>query len=516
MHTPWHRQLHARLRLGKRRLLMLLLGLITAVEFFENAMFVFAASHVMGGIDASPREFALVQAAYAVGSMLMIVKQQWLTRHYGYRHYLVASLALFVLGALGSAASGSLIALALARFVQGVGGGALFTSSRILVNLLFAPADRPRALKYFMLQIFSASAFGPAVAALCVESLGWQSIFLVAIPPALLALALCWLLLPEMPRSEAAGAYSAWPLLLFAAAVICLQLMLSQARYDFFAHPLRLLLMTVAGGALLAGFLWQQYRHPDPILHVRELNSPVYLAGLALYFLHYFLSNFSGYLFPVFAEQALALPLRTVGWLNSAAGIVGVAVALAYVSWGRRLPSKKPLMLLGALAMAVTAWWFAALPANATPGTLLPGLLAKGLFSVLLVLPVAGLTFRELGDQRFAHGYQGKNLMRQIAGSIATAVAAVLMHNRQFAVQSELSVTLSPARPDVAGWVDSFARSLQQHGLTTEQAHSGALAELARLTQQQAQLIACQDLYRLLIAFALLTALVVMVQRKLQ
>ena len=70
----------------KQWLLMLLLGGLVAMEFLENGMFVFASSHILGGIGVAPREFAQVQAAYAVGSMLMIAMQQWLSRHFGYRH----------------------------------------------------------------------------------------------------------------------------------------------------------------------------------------------------------------------------------------------------------------------------------------------------------------------------------------------------------------------------------------------------------------------------------------------
>ena len=119
MSSAWHAD--------RKRLLMLLLGLIVGVEFLENGMFVFAASHVVGGIDAAPREFAQVQAAYAIGSMSMIVLQQWLSRHFGYRRYLSAALGLFALGTLGCAAANDLRVLTLARLVQGFGGGALFT-----------------------------------------------------------------------------------------------------------------------------------------------------------------------------------------------------------------------------------------------------------------------------------------------------------------------------------------------------------------------------------------------------
>ncbi|WP_035056086.1 MFS transporter [Andreprevotia chitinilytica] len=508
-------RLSARIRHEKKRLLMALLGLITAVEFLENLMFVFAASHIVGGIDAAPREFAQVQAAYAIGSMLMIVKQQWLAKRFGYRRYLSGALALFVVGALASAASHNLIELTGARFMQGVGGGALFTSSRILINVMFPSAERPRALKYFMVMIFGASAVAPALAASLVETHGWEWVFYGAVPPAMLALAGCWFLLPETERDSSPVKYDAWPLMLFAVAIVSLQLMLSQTRYDFFAHSGRLVLLALLGSALLAGFLWQQYRHPDPLLHVRELHSSVYLTGLGLYFLHYFLSNFSSYLFPVYAEQALGMPLVTVGWLNTFAGVIGLGVAYGYVKFGRCFPNKKPLMLVGALAMALTAWLFARMPPDATPAALMPALLTKGFFSVLLVMPVAGLTFRELGDERFAHGYQGKNLMRQIAGSISTAIAAVLMQNRQFAVRQEISARLTPDHLQVASWLDTMQHALAARGFAQEQAHAGALAELARVVERQAQLIACEDLYLFLAAAALVTAMVVGVQRKL-
>ncbi|MGT2489936.1 hypothetical protein ACU4GD_03850 [Cupriavidus basilensis] len=42
---------------------MLLLALPRQWNSLENIMFVFASSHIVGGVDADPRSFALVQAA---------------------------------------------------------------------------------------------------------------------------------------------------------------------------------------------------------------------------------------------------------------------------------------------------------------------------------------------------------------------------------------------------------------------------------------------------------------------
>ncbi|QHI97012.1 MFS transporter [Xylophilus rhododendri] len=470
----WHRD--------KQRLLMLLLGLLVGLEFLENGMFVFAASYIVGGVHAAPREFAQAQAAYAIGSMVMIVLQQWLSRHFGYRRYLTVSLAIFLAGALASAASQDILQLSAARLVQGFGGGALFTSSRVLIPMLFGAKERGLAVKHYMLILFGMSACAPLMAAGFVEGWGWRWIFLAILPLGALAMAGCWRLLPDgAGRGGEPVRWAVTPLLMVAVALTLLQLGLSLAPYDVFARPAPLAAMAVAGAALLLAFLWQQWRHHEPLLRLRELRNPVYGMGLLLYFLHYLLSNASNYLFPIFAEHGLGFPLAAVGWMASFSALVSLAVAYGYIKLAAKMPNKKPMMTAGAAALAVAALMFALLPSDASAWALLPGLIAKGMFGVMLVLPVAGLTFRSLSDEAFAHGYQSKNLMRQLAGSFSGAMAAIALENRQIA-----------------------------HGAPA--AMDGALSVAA----QQTLLHSCQQLYGVLALLALAAAAVVLLQRQLK
>ncbi|SFM45491.1 MFS transporter [Variovorax sp. OV329] len=501
----------------RKRLLMLLLGLTVGVEFLENGMFVFAASHIVGGIDAAPREFAQVQAAYAIGSMTMIVLQQWLSRHFGYRRYLSAALALFMLGGLACAGAQDLPQLTLARLLQGFGGGALFTSCRVLVPMLFGPRDRPRALKDFMMVAFALSAAGPLLSAALVEHWGWRWVFLASLPLAALAMAGAWWLMPDNAgRGGEPVRWAAGPLLLFAAAVTLVQMGLAQARFEAFAHPARLAITALCGLGLLAWFFAHQLRHDEPLVRLRELGHPVYLAGLGLYFVHYCLAGASGYVFPIYAERGLGIPLITAGWLNTFSALVTLAAAWAYIKRGARLPRKKPLMAAGALALAVAAWMLSSMPPEAPAGALLFALAAKGVFGALLVLPVAGLTFRDLGDERFAHGYQSKNLMRQVAGTFASALAAITLQDRQFANASQIASHIDTSSPQASNWLDGLQASLTAQGLSSGEAHHAAMASLSRLVDQQALLMSCGDLYRLLAALALGAAVVILVQRRLK
>ncbi|WP_454767131.1 MFS transporter [Cupriavidus campinensis] len=494
---------------------MMLLALATSVEFLENIMFVFASSHIVGGIDADPRSFALVQAAYAVGSMLMILKQQWLAQRFGYRYYLTGSLLLFMAGTLGAATSAGLPQMVAARFVQGVGGGALFTSCRILLNLMFGPADRPRAIRIFMLGIFGASALGPAFAAELVEHGVWQDVFYGVLPFAALATLGAWLLLPDAEARDDMEGPALGPLLLFGVAIVALQASLTEARFDLFSHPARVVVIAGAALALLGGFLWHQWHHATPVLRLRALRQPVYLTGLVMYFVYYMVSNLSGYVFPIYAEQALRFPLATTGWLNTLAAAISLVGIWCYLRVARRITHKKPVMVAGLLLMAAAMAWFSFMPPDVGPSALVPGLVGKGLFGVMVIIPIAGLTFRSLAGDDFAHGYRSKNLIRQIASSFASALGAVLLQNRQFAVHTSLSQAIGQRPAEATHWMETAQAALTARGFDAGEAHVGALVQLAAIVEQQARLIACEDLYRLIAVLALVAAIGMFAQRQL-
>ena len=501
----------------KQQLLMWLLGALVGMEFLENGMFVFASSHILGGIGVAPREFAQVQASYAIGSMLMIALQQWLTRHFGYRHYLLAALLLYGCGDFASASAGNLAELTTARLVQGMGGGAFFISSRVLIPLLFSIQLRPRATRIFMLSIFSVGAIGPALSAWLVDNWGWPWVFWIVLPlAALLALGVRWLLPRHLGRSRAPVQFSVAPVFMFALAIGCVQWSFSEARYELFDRPEHLVLVVLAGVLLLGLFGLHQWRHDEPLLHLRDLTHPGYLVGIGLYALYYFVVNFSNYLFPQYAEQGLGIPLVATGALNSFSAGIGFVAAILYTKYSSKVENKRPLMVTGCVSMALACWWLSKIAPDAPASALLGALVIKGIFGVLMVLPVAALTFRALGEALFAKGYQSKNIVRQMMASFASAAAAVALQDRQFAVHTRLVERLTPDNQAAASWLAQVQATFERLGYATGQAREAALAQMSAVVSHQSFFMACQNLYEWLALVSALAAVVVLAQRRLK
>ncbi|MBF5004953.1 MFS transporter [Diaphorobacter caeni] len=509
----WQHFLHRE----KQLLLMWLLGALAGMEFLENGMFVFASSHILGGIGVAPREFAQVQAAYAIGSMLMIAMQQWLSRHFGYRHYLLAALLLYALGDLASASAGNLAELTTARLVQGLGGGAFFISTRVLIPMLFSPALRPKATRVYMLSIFGVGAVGPVLSAWLVENWGWRWIFWAVLPlAAVIAAGVRGLLPRHLGRSSTPVKFSVAPVLLFVLAIGCVQWSFSEARYELFDSPGRLALVILTGVLLLGLFGIHQWKHDEPLLHLRDLTHPGFLVGIALYALYYFIVNFSNYLFPQFAEQGLHIPLITTGWLNSFSALISLMVAILYIKYAAKVTNKRALMMAGCVAMAGAAFWLSSVPPDAPISALCGALVIKGFFGVLMVLPVAALTFRALEARHFAKGYQSKNIMRQMMASFASAVAAVALQDSRFIQHGHLIERVTPSNPAAVSWLDGTQAHFEQLGYSVAEAHTAALVQLNAIVEQQALLLACQSLYQWLAAVAAVAAVVVMAQRHLR
>ena len=509
----WQQFMHYR----KQKLLMWLLGALVGMEFLENGMFVFGSSHILGGIGAAPQEFAQVQAAYAIGSMLMIAMQQWLARHFGYRHYLLMALLLYGVGDLASANANNLAELTTARLVQGMGGGAFFISTRVLIPMLFSAKLRPTAVRIYMLSIFSVGAIGPILTAWLVDNWGWRWVFWIVLPLVFIAAAgVRWLMPRHLGRDTTPVRFSITPVLMFVLAIGCVQWSFSEARYVLFDQPERLILVVLVGVLLLGLFGLHQWKHDEPLLHLRDLAQPGFLVGIALYALYYFVVNFSNYLFPQFAEQGLGLPLITTGWLNSFSAGISFVVAIFYINYSSRVTNKRAMMMTGCIAMASAAWWFGRLSPDAPMTALLGALVIKGFFGVLMVLPVAALTFRSLGDSLFAKGYQSKNIMRQMMASFASAVAAVALQNSQFTQYTELMGRVTPSNPGAVSWLAQVQAAFERQGYSASQAHGAALAEMSSVVHHQAFFMACQSLYHWLALISAMAAIVVMAQRQLK
>jgi EmrB/QacA subfamily drug resistance transporter len=154
----------------------------------------------LGGLDL----YSWVFSIYMLTSALATPLFGKLSDLYSRRRLMLIGIAIFVLGSTLCGAAGSMEALVLFRAIQGLGGGAIYALSFILVGVLYAPKERAR-MQGMISGIWGiASILGPLAGGIIVENWSWRWAFFVNLPVTAVAIALI-----AVGLKETAGEYRA-------------------------------------------------------------------------------------------------------------------------------------------------------------------------------------------------------------------------------------------------------------------------------------------------------------------
>jgi MFS family permease len=186
-------------RNGKLAALMpWVIGIVTAIDYFDNALFAFFASYIAGGVSASADELVWASSAYALGAVLGILNQHAWIERLGYRRYLAICMFAFAVGGVCAALSDNSVQLMLARGFQGYFVGPMLGACRTLIQVGIPPQRRAKALKSFMVLVVFSGALAPVVGAYLVTHFEWRSLFFCTAPIALLTGAMALWTLPDL------------------------------------------------------------------------------------------------------------------------------------------------------------------------------------------------------------------------------------------------------------------------------------------------------------------------------
>jgi EmrB/QacA subfamily drug resistance transporter len=219
-------------------------------------------------------DLSWVVVAYLVAATVAAPLYGHLGDRFGRRRMLLGALALFTVASAACAMAQTLLALVVARAVQGLGGGGLMTLAQALIGEHVSPRERGRFSGYFATVFALASTSGPVLGAYLTEHVSWRAVFAINLPLGVLAAALA-LRVPQAPPPQRERFHpDILGAMIFCAATVALLFALSSAGHRFaWTSPFLLLLLgaAVAGYTLLA--VWER-RAAEPVIPVRFLGVP--------------------------------------------------------------------------------------------------------------------------------------------------------------------------------------------------------------------------------------------------
>jgi EmrB/QacA subfamily drug resistance transporter len=273
---------------------------------------------------------------------------------HGRRVTMLIGIVVFIVGSIACALAPSMIALILARGLQGLGGGGLIALAQTIVADLVPPKERGRYQVYFASVFMTSSLLGPVLGGFFAEHLHWSVIFWINLPLGLVALLIAFHGLKKLPQVHRRHRLDLLGALLMVAATVSLLLALSWGglRYPWGSWPV---LSLFAGSVVLWGLFAARMRMaPEPLIPPGVLHNPVVRMGtLAACFGMGTYIGLTIYL-PVYFEavRGLSASLSGLALIPLMAGtVVGATLSgrmMAKVRHYKRLP-------LGGLVVAMAA-----------------------------------------------------------------------------------------------------------------------------------------------------------------
>src|SRR5919201_469942 len=117
-------------RYAHKYLIAIAVALASVLELVDTSIVNVAIPHMMGNLGATLDEIAWVSTGYIIANVIVIPMSGWLSAYFGRKRYLTGSILLFTAASFFCGAAHSLGALVFWRVVQGIGGGALLSTSQ--------------------------------------------------------------------------------------------------------------------------------------------------------------------------------------------------------------------------------------------------------------------------------------------------------------------------------------------------------------------------------------------------
>lgn len=292
------------------------LPLIAAAAFFMQALDATilntALPAIAESLGESPLAMQMTVVGYTLTVALLIPASGWFADRFGTRNVFLFAVALFVLGSLSCALSGSLRMLVLSRVIQGIGGAMMMPVARLAVLRAFPREKLVAVLNFISIPGLVGPVVGPLLGGALVTYAGWHWIFLINIPVGLAGMLYAWRIMPQFtgphgPFDFTGFAFFGLGLALFSGG---LELFGGRAESKCLA-PFLLL----AGVALLTLYARHARRNQAPLIRLGVFRIHTFRVGIAGNVVSRLGTGCMPYLMPLMLQVGLGHPALTAGMM---------------------------------------------------------------------------------------------------------------------------------------------------------------------------------------------------------
>lgn len=464
-----------------------------------------AIPYIQGAFGMSASQVQWLATGFLAATAIALLTTPWLIRAFGQRNTYVGLLVVFIAGSLAGGFATGMVAIIVARVVQGATTGVIRPVALEALFTIFPPNRRGMAMALYGMCMALPLTLATVLGGYLVEAFNWRYVFFVAIPICVAAIVMGWFFLPEREESGRRPPFD-WvgTLAAFVAIFTILGALSNGQRWGWSSNAV--LGLVAISVATFAFFLWWESRQEHPLLDLEIFKFKGFVAGCLLLML--FGAMFYGvmYLLPLFVQQILHYSPVTVGLIFVPSTLVlAILVPVVGILSDRLRPYW--LILPGMTIAFYALLRFSAVDWNTSFQSLAVsmGLLCVGMACV--PPPVFARAINSLPQRLLGFGSGTVNLALQLGGAFSTPFIVTMLGRRTVFHGAHLTDGLNPGNEMARQTLHQLSEAAERAGVS--ETYQGAVARylLGAIDRTWATIYAYQDCF-LLVASAFVIMLV--------
>lgn len=411
-------------RPSQKTVLIATLMMGSFLVLLNQMLLVTAVPPIMAAFDIPFSTAQWLTTGFFLVNGIMIPVSAFLINKFTSRTLYLTGMMIFIAGTILAAFAPVYSVLLAGRILQGVAAGIMMPLTQVILLTQFPLEQRGKAMGYFGLVIGLAPAIGPPLAGYIVGIWPWRSLFFIVLPLVLANLLLAYLSMKNVthqtnPKVDIPS-------------IILSTLGFGGLLYGFSVAGVRgwmdpLVMLSVIGGmALVMVFTKRQLKLPQPILEMTVFKNRYFLMSSLIGVIVFTSMVSANNILPVLMQDMLGYtPFESGLALLPGALLMGATMPVAGIlfdKFGIRI-----LTFIGLGLILATSIMLSFLTVETTFTYLALVYTFRLLGTGLTMMPLTTFAMNALHDSKIPHGTAMNNTMRQIGGSLFTAVMVTVM-----------------------------------------------------------------------------------------
>jgi EmrB/QacA subfamily drug resistance transporter len=407
-----------------KRIVPLIVAIALFMENMDSTVIATSLPAIARDIGTSPLALKLAVTSYLLSLAVFIPVSGWTADRFGARTVFRGAIAVFMLGSIGCAISGSLTHFVLARVVEGMGGAMMTPVARLILVRSVDKRELINAMVWVTLPAMIGPLLGPALGGFITTYISWHWIFLINIPIGVAGIVLATLFIEDV-RAQAPDPFDPLGMLLAGLGIGGLAFGGSLLGLDFLPLPVVLALM--AGGAAASyAYVVHARRCPAPVLDLSLFELPTMRAAVLGGFIYRSGIGAMPFLLPLLLQLGFGLTAFQSGLitLSNVIGAMGMKTVIPIIL--RRHGFRRALTVNAVISAALVAAY-----ATFTPGVsfawIVGMLIVGGFFRSLQFTSINTIAYADVEYHRMSRATSLVAVAQQLSISVGVAIGALVV-----------------------------------------------------------------------------------------